>query len=129
MLPVVAADSAGEVNAEAISPQVFVALSDPTRRSILSALATGGPATATDLAGRIPISRQAVAKHLVLLSDAGLVTSSSGERRRIRFQGRSLGVADGAPRGGAAGAPMRSRTTEEISKHVRGVFGTEAFTA
>ena len=36
---------------EAIAEQVFVALADPTRRGILAALASGGPATATDLAG------------------------------------------------------------------------------
>ena len=51
---------------EAIAEHVFVALADPTRRAILAALASGGPATATDLAGRLPITRQAVAKHLAL---------------------------------------------------------------
>ena len=35
---------------EAIAEQVFIALADPTRRAILAALASGGPATATDLA-------------------------------------------------------------------------------
>jgi DNA-binding transcriptional ArsR family regulator len=35
---------------EAIAEQVFAALADPTRRAILAALASGGPATATDLA-------------------------------------------------------------------------------
>jgi DNA-binding transcriptional ArsR family regulator len=48
---------------EAMAEQVFTALADPTRRAILAALASGGPATATDLAGRLPITRQAVAKH------------------------------------------------------------------
>ena len=43
---------------EAVAEQVFTALADPTRRSILAALASGGPATATDLAGRLPITRQ-----------------------------------------------------------------------
>ncbi len=51
---------------EAIAEQVFTALADPTRRAILAALASAGPATATDLAGRLPITRQAIAKHLVL---------------------------------------------------------------
>jgi DNA-binding transcriptional ArsR family regulator len=54
---------------EAIAEQVFVGLADPTRRSILAALAAGGPATATDLAARLPITRQAIAKHLTLLAD------------------------------------------------------------
>jgi DNA-binding transcriptional ArsR family regulator len=74
---------------EAVAEQVFAALADPTRRSILAALAARGPATATDLADSLPISRQAIAKHLWLLAEAGLVTSESGERRRVRYRVRS----------------------------------------
>jgi DNA-binding transcriptional ArsR family regulator len=71
---------------EAIAEQVFVALADPSRRSILAALAAGGPATATDLADRLPITRQAIAKHLALLAEVGLVTAEPGERRRVRYR-------------------------------------------
>jgi len=74
---------------EAIAEQVFIALADPSRRGILAALASGGPATATDLAGRLPITRQAIAKHLALLAEAGLVTAEPGERRRVRYRLRS----------------------------------------
>jgi DNA-binding transcriptional ArsR family regulator len=74
---------------EAIAEQVFVALADPSRRAILGALASGGPATATDLAARLPITRQAIAKHLALLAEAGLVMAEPGERRRIRYRLRS----------------------------------------
>lgn len=74
---------------EAIAEQVFVALADHSRRAILAALATAGPATATDLAARLPITRQAIAKHLALLSEAGLVTAEQGERRRVRYRLRS----------------------------------------
>jgi DNA-binding transcriptional ArsR family regulator len=73
-------------NVEAIAEQVFIALADPTRRAILAALASGGPATATDIAGRLPITRQAIAKHLALLADAGLVAAEPGERRRVRYR-------------------------------------------
>jgi predicted ArsR family transcriptional regulator len=59
------------------------------RRSILAALASHGPATATDLAERLPISRQAIAKHLALLAEVGLVTAEPGERRRVRYRLRS----------------------------------------
>jgi len=69
---------------EAIAEQVFAALADPSRRAILAALASGGPATATDLA-----ARQAIAKHLALLTEAGLVTAEPGERRRVRYRLRS----------------------------------------
>ena len=74
---------------EALAEHVFVALGDPTRRTILAALATGGPSTATDLAQRLPISRQAIAKHLALMTEAGLVTPEPGERRRVRYRLRS----------------------------------------
>jgi DNA-binding transcriptional ArsR family regulator len=71
---------------EAIAEQVFSALADPTRRAILATLASAGPATATDLAARLPITRQAIAKHLALLAEAGLVTPEPGERRRVRYR-------------------------------------------
>lgn len=54
---------------------VFVALADGTRRRVLELLAASGPATATSLAGRFPVTRQAIAKHLQVLADAGLATS------------------------------------------------------
>jgi DNA-binding transcriptional ArsR family regulator len=73
-------------DSEAIAAAVFTALADPTRRAILAQLAAQGPATATDLAGRLPISRQAIAKHLGLLTEAGLVRTEAGERRRVRFR-------------------------------------------
>jgi DNA-binding transcriptional ArsR family regulator len=76
-------------DSEAIAEQVFTALADPTRRAILAALAERGPATATDLADRLPITRQAIAKHLALLTNAGLVTAEPGERRRVRFRLRA----------------------------------------
>ena len=71
---------------EAIAEQVFTALADPSRRAILAELASAGPATATDLADRLPITRQAIAKHLALLADAGLVIAEPGERRRVRYR-------------------------------------------
>jgi DNA-binding transcriptional ArsR family regulator len=77
---------------EAVAEQVFTALADPSRRSILATLAAQGPATATDLADRLPITRQAIAKHLALLADAGLVTAEPGERRRVRYRLRSAPV-------------------------------------
>ena len=74
---------------EAVAEEVFTALADPSRRAILAALAADGPATATDLATQLPITRQAIAKHLALLADAGLVAAEPGERRRVRYRLRS----------------------------------------
>jgi DNA-binding transcriptional ArsR family regulator len=90
-MPTSDADDA-DAAVEAVAEQVFVALADPTRRSILAALASGGPSTATDLADRLPITRQAIAKHLALLADAGLVAAEPGERRRVRYRLQSASM-------------------------------------
>ncbi|MDA3624635.1 metalloregulator ArsR/SmtB family transcription factor [Saccharopolyspora oryzae] len=54
---------------------VLAALADPTRRQLLDLLAARGQATATTLADELPVSRQAVVKHLSVLDGAGLVDS------------------------------------------------------
>jgi DNA-binding transcriptional ArsR family regulator len=54
-------------------PDVFAALGDPTRREGLEQVAARGDATATELAAALPVTRQAVAKHLNVLAGAGLV--------------------------------------------------------
>ncbi len=53
---------------------VFAALADPTRRRVLSLVAERGPTSATLLERELPVTRQAIVKHLVVLSRAGLVT-------------------------------------------------------
>lgn len=73
--------------------QVFAALSDATRRRLLSRLADGGPATATELAAELPVSRQAVVKHLDGLREAGLVTSAR-EGREVRYRVTPAPLAD-----------------------------------
>lgn len=64
---------------------VFAALADPTRRFVVRCLAEEGPVTATELAGRLPISRQAVSKHLGALGDAGLVEAERAGRE-VRYR-------------------------------------------
>ena len=63
---------------------VLDALADPTRRRVLDALAARGEATATMIAADLPVSRQAVTKHLAVLYRAGLVTSQR-RGREMRF--------------------------------------------
>lgn len=63
---------------------VFAALSDPTRRSVLGHLADRESASATELAAGLPVSRQAVVKHLQTLGQAGLVTPTR-EGREVRY--------------------------------------------
>jgi DNA-binding transcriptional ArsR family regulator len=74
---------------------ILAAMADPTRRQLLATLAADGPATATELAAGLPISRQAIAKHLVVLRAAGLVTSSK-DGRDVRFEVRTLLLAQTA---------------------------------
>ena len=74
---------------EEVSASVFAALADPNRRAILASLAQHGASTATDLSARLSITRQGIAKHLALLSDAGLVTSDPGGGRRVLYRHRS----------------------------------------
>ena len=102
---------------ESIAEQVFAALADPTRRAILAALAAEGPATATDLAGGLPITRQAIAKHLALLAEVGLVTAERGERRRVRYRLRSAPM-QAAQQFLAALARDWDRSLEALTTHL-----------
>jgi DNA-binding transcriptional ArsR family regulator len=56
--------------------RVFAALGDAGRRSLVEAVAARGTATATELAADLPITRQAVAKQLTALADAGLLQAT-----------------------------------------------------
>jgi DNA-binding transcriptional ArsR family regulator len=88
-----AADGAAADGALAGAPgEVLAALADPTRRQLLAALAARGTATATALAGQLPVSRQAVVKHLAVLSRAGLVAGQR-EGREVRYVARPEGLA------------------------------------
>ena len=64
--------------------EVFFALADPTRREVLRSVAQRPELTASRLAGELPITRQAVAKHLNALSGAGLVQARR-EGRETRY--------------------------------------------
>ena len=66
--------------------RVFGALADPTRRSVLRMLSEKGPRSATELAVELPITRQAVAKHLASLAEAGLVEVAAVEGREKRYR-------------------------------------------
>lgn len=73
---------------------LFDALADDTRREVMRRLSADGPATATDLAARLPVTRQAVAKHLAALDEVGLVSSElRGRERLYRITPEPLGEA------------------------------------
>ena len=66
--------------------RVFAALADGNRRFLLETLAARESATATELAAQLPVTRQAVSKHLAALAHAGLVQPSrAGRETRYRL--------------------------------------------
>jgi DNA-binding transcriptional ArsR family regulator len=65
--------------------ELWSAIADPSRRRVLDLLVQGGEASASWLAGRVPFSRQAVSKHLVVLEQAGLI-SRRKQGREVLYQ-------------------------------------------
>jgi DNA-binding transcriptional ArsR family regulator len=105
----------------AVDDTLWSALGDPTRRRILDRLLIGGPATATSLSTDLPVTRQAVAKHLTVLGRAGLVHGAAAGRE-VRYQlddaQFARAVAQLAAVGSAWDARMRriKRIAEAIEK-------------
>jgi DNA-binding transcriptional ArsR family regulator len=64
---------------------IFSALSDGSRRDVMTHISTLGEASASELAERMPISRQAIVKHLASLADAGLVAAER-RGRQVRYR-------------------------------------------
>jgi ArsR family transcriptional regulator, cadmium/lead-responsive transcriptional repressor len=65
--------------------ELWSAIGDPSRRQVLDLIVSNGAVSASWLAGRVPFSRQAVAKHLAVLAEAGLVTSRK-QGREVLYQ-------------------------------------------
>jgi ArsR family transcriptional regulator, cadmium/lead-responsive transcriptional repressor len=71
----------------AVLDEVWTAVGDPSRRRLLDLLLDAGESTPTKLASQLPLTRQAVSKHLAVLERAGLVNSTPQGRQttyRIR---------------------------------------------
>src|SRR4029077_10975495 len=84
-----AAVTAGD--AERSDDGLWSAIADPTRRRILDLLLADGDGTATSLSGQLPVTRQAVAKHLDVLDRVVLVRSTSvGREKRYRVDDAQL---------------------------------------
>jgi DNA-binding transcriptional ArsR family regulator len=67
----------------AVADAVFTALSHPVRRSVLESISRGDHATVAALSADLPISRQAVSKHLAALRDARLVRARREGRETV----------------------------------------------
>jgi DNA-binding transcriptional ArsR family regulator len=76
------ADAAVSAQARDAAP-LFAALGDETRFRLLVRLSAGGPGSIASLHAKSRVTRQAITKHLVVLSEAGLVRSSRRGRERI----------------------------------------------
>jgi DNA-binding transcriptional ArsR family regulator len=65
---------------------IFGALSDPTRRAVLMTMLAQGSTSVPALSAELPISRQAVAKHIQVLDDAGLIERSEVTGREVHYR-------------------------------------------
>jgi len=78
----------------AVDDDLWSAVGDPTRRRMLDLLLAAGVGTATSLSAQLPVTRQAVAKHLGVLDRAGLVQATpAGREKRYRVDEAQLGRA------------------------------------
>ena len=105
----------------AVDDDLWSAIGDPTRRRMLDLLLAGGPATATTLSRDLPVTRQAIAKHLTVLDRVGLVSAAeAGREKRYRVDDAQLAraVAQLASVGSAWDARLRriKRIAEAIQK-------------
>jgi DNA-binding transcriptional ArsR family regulator len=79
---------------EHVDDVLWSAIGDPTRRRKVDLLLVDGVGTATSLSQRLPVTRQAVAKHLAVLERAGLVrATAAGREKRYRVDEARLGRA------------------------------------
>ena len=75
-----------------VDDDLWSAIGDPTRRRMLDLLLADGGGTATSLSSRLPVTRQAVAKHLAVLDRIGLVADTPAGRER-RYELAAVGAA------------------------------------
>ena len=98
--------------------ELWEAMADPTRRKLLDLLVARGQATATTLTADMPVSRQAISKHLLLLQRVGLIDSHR-QGREVRYQVREqrLAEATGALSEVANRWDRRLRAIKQLAEH------------
>ena len=104
-----------------VDDDLWSAIGDPTRRRMLDLLLAEGAGTATTLSEQLPVSRQAVAKHLIVLDRVGLVhAATAGRERRYEVDEAQLAraVAQLANVGATWDARLRriKRIAEELQR-------------
>jgi ArsR family transcriptional regulator, cadmium/lead-responsive transcriptional repressor len=81
------------MNGQDQDDDLWEAMADPTRRKLLDLLVARGEATATTLTADMPVSRQAISKHLSLLQRVGLIDAQR-QGREVRYQVREQRLAE-----------------------------------
>lgn len=105
------------MNAVGRDDDLWEAIADPTRRAVLDLLVSHGEATATALTSEMPVSRQAVSKHLVILERVGLIQGHrQGREVRYRVRDKRLADATGAMAGVAARWDRRLGAIKRIAE-------------
>jgi ArsR family transcriptional regulator, cadmium/lead-responsive transcriptional repressor len=92
----------------AIDDDLWSAIGDPTRRRMLDLLLADGVGTATTLSDRLPVTRQAVAKHLAVLDRVGLVHVTPAGRE-MRYEVDDAQLARAVSQLSAVGATWDAR--------------------
>jgi ArsR family transcriptional regulator, cadmium/lead-responsive transcriptional repressor len=95
-------------SSDQIDDHLWSAIGDPTRRHVLDLLLADGAHTATTLSQRLPVTRQAVAKHLGVLDRAGLVRGHA-EGREKRYRVNEAELARAASQLNAVGSAWDAR--------------------
>lgn len=105
--------SAATLEADAL----WAAVGDPTRRRLLDTLLRLGEATATTLSGELPVTRQAIAKHLAVLGRVGLVAGRK-EGREVLYmvEPKRLDEAARAMAGAAAAWDQRLAAIKDLAE-------------
>ncbi|MFJ3490657.1 ArsR/SmtB family transcription factor [Leifsonia aquatica] len=111
----------------AIDDTVWSAVGDPIRRRMLDILLADGVGTATTLSDQLPITRQAVAKHLLVLGQAGLVSASTaGRERRYQVDQAQLARAVAQFRAVGAGWDARLGRIKRLAENLQAAQDTPA---
>jgi predicted transcriptional regulator len=109
-----------------IDDELWAALGDPTRRRLLDLLLVDGSGTATTLSGRMPVTRQAVAKHLAVLERAELVEPRKAGRE-VRYVVNEAQFARAVAQLASVGAAWdaRLRRIKSIAESIQALRSTD----
>ncbi|NUS17926.1 MAG: helix-turn-helix transcriptional regulator [Streptomyces sp.] len=103
-----------------IDDDLWSAVGDPTRRRMLDLLLRDGSGTATSLSEHLPVTRQAVAKHLAVLDRVGLVHATpAGREKHFRVDQAQLARAVAQLNGVGAAWDSRLRRIKRIAETIQ----------